>query len=186
MLQDWWPRKEQLWPRQKIRKTVIHIVFPQFLNLLLPLVSYSFILLAFIQLNPEDFLLLQVHLCSCLLFSIYLHFSSFDLIGFVSTNDHMFPPPLPSHLKVFFHDSFSKSTLLYLLFCELFLERCLTAAIDIYGNLVTSHKVKHMLSLFLPIFQFILFLDIKDINIVILSIYVKFNKSQTAFYNLVV
>ena len=97
---------------QKIRKIVRHSFSHNFSFCFFLLVSYSFILLAFIQLNPKDFLLPQVHLCSCLLFSIYLH--SLLLIWSILCLQmtHMFPPPLSSHLKVFFHDSFSKSTLL--------------------------------------------------------------------------
>ena len=153
MLHDWWPRKEQLWPRQKMRKIVIHIVFPHNFSFCFFLsVSYSFILLAFIQLNPKDFLLPQVHLRYCLLFSIYLHSLLLIWLVLCLQMTHTCPPALPPHLKVFSHNSFSKSTLLCLLFCELFLKRCLTAAIDIYGNLVTYHKVKHMLSLFCLLF----------------------------------
>lgn len=101
----------------------------------LPFVLYSFILLAFTLLNPEDFLLPQAHFCSSLTLSIYLHSLPFDLIGFVTIDDLCdFPLALPSHPKVFFHDFFNKQTLLLLLFCEHFLEKYFTTAIDIYCN----------------------------------------------------
>ena len=73
------------------------------------LVSYSFILLAFIQLIIFCF---PRYIC-VLVFSFQLTcilFFWFD--WFCVYRWPMFPPPLSSHLKVFFHDSFSKSTLL--------------------------------------------------------------------------
>lgn len=98
-------------------------------------VLYSFMFLEFTHLNPKDFPLPQVHFCSSLFLSIYLHSLPFNLIGFVTINGlYISTLLLPSHPKVFFQDFFSKKALLCLFFCELFLERCFTVAIDIYSN----------------------------------------------------
>lgn len=90
-------------------------------------VSYSFILLAFTHLYPKDFLFPGVHF-HCLLFSIYLHYFSFDLIDCVSLDDlYVFPLAQPAHPKVvfffFFLDSFSKQTVMCFFFYELLPEK---------------------------------------------------------------
>lgn len=137
MERDWCTRKECLWAGLEIRKTVIHVFGPQFLVLLLPLSFILFYLPGIYSLNSKDFLLPQVCFCSPLPASMYLHSLPLDLIGFVTINDpYTLPLALPSHPKVFCHDFFNKETLLCLLFCELFSERCFTPAIDIYTDFI--------------------------------------------------
>ena len=62
-------------------------------------------------------------------------------------------------------------------FYELLPEKWLADAIDIYGNFSNLLQNKAHATIVLLTFHFILPLEIKDINIVIHSIYVKFNKS---------
>lgn len=83
-----------------IRKNVI---FSQFHILLLSLFYSILSPWHFTHINPKDFPLPEVHFCSFLSLSVYLHCLPVYLIGFVTIGySYVFPLLLPSHPKVFF------------------------------------------------------------------------------------